>query len=109
MNRAGVVVLCSLILIHLAHTYLLSTPRWSAAESAALRLGVRAPQGMRSMGPLEGVLSPLVEEPPPSSEGLSLLALLGGFLDALMLAACTRVIYHSRHMRLSDHFPCLRI
>ena len=108
MNRAGVVVLCSLILMQLAHTYLLSTPRWSAAKSAALRLGVRAPQGMRSMG-LEGVLSPLVEEPPPSSEGLSLLALLGGFLDALMLAACTRVIYHSRHMRLSDHFLCLRI
>ena len=43
---------------------------------------------MRSMGPLEGVLSPLVEDPPPSREGLSLLALLGGFLDALMAAAC---------------------
>lgn len=76
-----------------SHTHLLSTPRWSAAESAALRLGVRAPQGMRSMGPLEGVLSPLVEEPPPRREGRSLLALLGGFLDALMVAACNRA-YH---------------
>lgn len=72
--------------------HLLSTPRWSAAESAVLRLGVRAPQGMRNMGPLEGVLSPLVEEPPPRSEGLSLLALLGGFLDALMVAACRIVL-----------------
>lgn len=44
------------------------------------------------MGPLEGVLSPLVEEPPPRREGLSLLALLGGFLDALMVAACTIVL-----------------
>ena len=67
--------------------YLLSTPRWSAAESAAERLGVRAPQGMRMPRPLEGVFSPLLDEPPPSREG-RLLALLGGFLEALMAAAC---------------------
>ena len=65
--------------------YLLSTPRWS--ESAAERLGVRAPQGMRIPKPLEGVFSPLLDEPPPRREG-RLLALLGGFLVALMAAAC---------------------
>ena len=60
-----------------------------------MRLGVRAPQGMRSMGPLEGVLSPLVEEPPPRREGRNLLALLGGFLDALIVAACNRLHHRS--------------
>lgn len=90
-------------------THLLSTPRWSAAESAALRLGVRAPQGMRSMGPLEGVLSPLVEEPPPSREGRSLLALFGGFLDALIVAACSRLYHltiHPSRQIVSDVCSC---
>ncbi len=59
----------------------------SAADSAALRFGVRAPQGMRCMRLREGIFSPLLEDPPPSREGRSLLALLGGFLDALMVAA----------------------
>ena len=59
----------------------------SAADSAVLRFGVRAPQGMRCMRLREGVFSPLLEDPPPSREGRSLLALLGGFLDALMVAA----------------------
>lgn len=59
----------------------------SAADSAALRFGVRAPQGMRCMRLREGVFSPLLEDPPPSREGRSLLALLGGFLDALTVAA----------------------
>ena len=61
----------------------------SAADSAAVRFGVRAPQGMRCMRLREGVFSPLLEDPPPSREGRILLALLGGFLDALMVAACT--------------------
>lgn len=92
-----------------ALTHLLSTPRWSAAESAALRLGVRAPHGMRSMGPLEGVLSPLVEEPPPSREGRNLLALLGGFLDALIVAACSRLYnltLHPSRQIVSDVCNC---
>ncbi|KAA6418598.1 MAG: hypothetical protein FRX49_11423 [Trebouxia sp. A1-2] len=59
----------------------------SAAPNITLRLGVRAPQGMRCMRLREGVFSPLLEDPPPSREGRSLLALLGGFLDALMVAA----------------------
>lgn len=72
---------------HSAEADLRSTPRWS--EKSEGRLGVRAPQGMRSRG-REGVLSPLSRLPPPNKEGLSLLALLGGFpLLALMAAACT--------------------
>lgn len=68
--------------------HLLSTPMKSVAESAVLRLGVRAPQGMRCMRLREGVFSPLLDDPPPSKEGRSLLALLGGFFDALVAAAC---------------------
>ena len=71
----------------------------SAADSVALRFGVRAPQGMRCMRLREGVLSPLLEDPPPSREGRSLLALLGGFLDALMVAAWSVTQAQVQHNR----------
>ena len=76
--------------------YLLSTPRWS--DSAAERLGVRAPQGMRIPKPLEGVFSPLLDELPPKREG-RLLALLGGFLVALVAAACIALLLTLAHSK----------